>query len=219
VATALALGLFFSLAVGLAACGGGPSEHQKAAVRSLLTTTTTNSTTTVPAPTITTQPRVVVPDVIGLKIVAARTRLQNAGFPTVSLNAACGKGTLASQSVVSSLSVAGHGPDVAVGALPLPPGTPLPARTPIAITWSGCFGNGSVVPDVVGMTFATATRTLHGAGLTWACYSVGKAAKTSPPPTAPASRSPQTVLSQGPAAGTLLRPSTTVDITMHLCPK
>jgi hypothetical protein len=47
---------------------------------------------------------VVVPNVIVEKILAARNELHGAAFRTVGLNVTCNKGTLASQSVVSSPS-------------------------------------------------------------------------------------------------------------------
>ena len=60
------------------------------------------------------------------------------------------------------------------GRVPLNPGATVPPGTRVGITWSGCYGNGSTVPAVVGLTFAAARRALHAVGLTWACYSVGK---------------------------------------------
>jgi len=93
----------------LASCSTGPTAAQKKAVRSILTTTTTTpapptSTTTAPSST-TTQPGVAVPNVIGLKITAAHAALRAAGFPSVSLNMPCNKGTLASQSVVTNANL------------------------------------------------------------------------------------------------------------------
>ena len=88
---------------------------------------------------------------IGLKIAAARAALRAAGFPSVSLNTPCNKGTLASQSVVASLAIPGKAPDVRVGATPLSPGAAAPAGTRIGIIWSGCFGDASEVPAVVGL--------------------------------------------------------------------
>ena len=40
--------------------------------------------------------------------------------------------------------------------MPVSPGTTVAPRTRIGITWSGCYGNGSSVPNVVGLTFAAA---------------------------------------------------------------
>jgi beta-lactam-binding protein with PASTA domain len=169
-----------------------------------------------------------VPNVIGQKITPARNALHAAGFPTVGLNVPCNKGTEASQSVVDSLSVAGKPPNPAVGALPLAPGTQLPHGTRVAITWSGCFGDSTTVPAVVGETFGTARRALTAAGLKWACYSVGRATtttttttSTSVPPssTTTTTRAPQTVLTQDPTAGAAVKPGTTVSITMHVCPQ
>ena len=94
----------------------------------------------------TTRPGITVPNVIGLKIAAARHALHAVGLPTVGLNLPCNKGTLASQSVVASLSVAGKPPNPAVGATPLKPGATVPPGTRVGITWSGCYGDRSVVP-------------------------------------------------------------------------
>lgn len=182
------------------------------------------------------RPGVVVPNVIGMKITAARTTLRQVGLPAIGLNPPCSKGTLASQSVVSALAVAGTEPDVRVGAVPLQPGAVVPPGTRVGITWSGCYGDASAVPAVVGQTFAAARHALHTAGLTWACYSVGRAPTTtitkaprrptptsSTPTTAPATtttaKPPQTVLTQDPTAGTVLRPGATVALTMHACPQ
>jgi hypothetical protein len=220
----------------LASCGNGPTTAQKKAVRDILTTTTVPPTTS--TSTATTQPGVPVPNVIGLKIAAARAALRGAGFPSVSLNKPCNKGTLASQSVVASLATPGKAPDVRVGATPLSPGADAPAGARIGINWSGCFGDASEVPAVVGLPFPAARQAIHGVGLTWACFSVGNAPTTTtthPPRTtttstdaptttaAPATtttvRVVQTVLSQTPAAHTVLHPGATVTLTMHHCPQ
>jgi len=203
---------------GLSSCSSSPAAHNKPSV----TTTTTTSTTTT-----TTRPGVTVPNVIGLKIAAARAALHAVGLPTVGLNVPCSKGTLASQSVVASLSIAGKPPTPVVGATPLSPGATVPPGTRVGITWSGCYGNGSAVPAVVGLTFAAARHELHAAGLTWACYSVGKTTTTTssstttttPAVTTTTVKAPQTVLSQDPAAGTVLGPGAVVRITMHFCPQ
>ena len=139
------------------------------------------------------------------------------------------KGTLASQSVVASLSVAGKPPDPAVGATPLRPGATVPPGTRVGITWSGCYGDRSAVPAVVGLTFAAARHALHAVGLAWACYSVGRPTTTTVPSSSTTTttsavttttvRVPQTVLSQDPAAATVLRPGAVVRITMHVCPQ
>ena len=208
----------------LSSCGNSPAPPRKA----LATTTTTTSITTTVAPsTTTTGPGVTVPNVIGLKISAAHAALRAAGFPTVGLNLPCSKGTLVSQSVVASLSVAGKPPNPAVGATPLSPGATVPPGTRVGITWSGCYGDRSAVPAVVGLTFATARHALHAVGLAWACYSVGRTTTTTSSSTTTTSsavttttaRVPQTVLTQDPAAGTVLRPGAVVRITMHSCPQ
>ncbi len=164
---------------------------------------------------------------IGLKIAAARAALRAAGFPSVSLNTPCNKGTLASQSVVASLATPGKAPDVRVGATPLSPGADAPAGARIGIMWSGCFGDASEVPAVVGLPFPAARQAIRGVGLTWACFSVGNATTTSTdapttttaPETTTTVKVVQTVLSQAPAAHTVLHPGATVTLTMHRCPQ
>ena len=199
----------------LSSCGGSPSKN---AVRATTTTAapTTSSTSTPSTTTTTTHPGVIVPNVIGLKIAAAHATLDHAELPAVGLNAPCNKGTLASQSVVASLWLAGKGPDVRVGAVPLNPGAVVPPGTRVGITWSGCYGDASAVPAVVGLTFPAARHALRAVGLTWACYSVGKATGTTSTTTV---KPPRLVLTQSPAAGTVLHPGATVALTMHACPQ
>ena len=60
---------------------------------------------------------------------AAHAALRAVGLPNVGLNIPCNKGTLASQSVVSSLSVAGKPPHPEVGAVPVSPGTTVAPGT------------------------------------------------------------------------------------------
>jgi hypothetical protein len=229
----------------LAACGTSPAPH--AAARTSTSTTTT--TTAPPPPTSAVGQSVAVPNVLGMKIALARFYLRAASFATVPFNAACNKGTLASQSVVASLSVPGKPPDVRVGALPLVPGTTLPKGARVGITWSDCYPNGTEVPLVTGQTFGQAVHLLHLAGLNWACFSVGPTTTTThpvttttpsrpttsstdgpttstsapPPPasttTTPLPKPPQTVLSQGTHAGTTVHAGAVVDLVMHHCPQ
>ena len=118
--------------------------------------------------------------------------------------------------------------------MPLAPGAVVAPGTRVGITWSGCYGDASAVPAVVGLTFASAKDALHAVGLTWACYSVGRATTTTTTTTtAPDSstsstaaavttttvRPPGLVLTQSPGAGTVLKPGATVTITMHECPQ
>ena len=220
----MAIGLIAALVPGtLAACGSGSGAKAKTAPRRVPSTSTSTTTTPTTAPTTTTtsRPGVAVPNVIGLKIAEAKAELVAAGFPSVGLNAPCNKGTLASQSVVSALSIAGAPPDPRVGAVPLVPGTPVPPGSRIGITWSGCYGDHATVPNVIGLTFAAARHALHAAGLTWACYSVGGAATTTSraPVTTTTVHHVPTVLSQDPPAGTVLHPGTPVSLTMHRCPQ
>jgi beta-lactam-binding protein with PASTA domain len=216
----------------LTSCGGSsPTAAPKKAVRGIPNTTTTTTaaattSTAVTAPPIT-RPQSTVPNVIGLKIAAAHAALRAAGLAPVSLNLPCNKGTLASQSVVSSLAIPGAAPDARVGAVPLSPGATVATGTPIGVTWSGCFGDSATVPAVTGLTFAAAKHALHAVGLTWACYSVevattttSRASTTSHPPlTTTTVKAAPTVVVQTPAAGTVLHPGATVSLTMHRCPQ
>jgi beta-lactam-binding protein with PASTA domain len=216
----------------LTSCSGGsPTAAPKRAARGIVSTTTTTTaaaptSTAVTAPT-TTRPQIAVPNVIGLKIAAARAALRAAGLASVSLNLPCNQGTLASQSVVSSLAIPGAAPDVRVGAVPLNPGATVTTGTPIGVTWSGCFGDTATVPAVTGLTFAAAKHVLHAVGLTWACYSVDVATTTTsrasttshPAVTTTTVKAAPTVVLQTPAAGTVLHPGATVSLTMHRCPQ
>ena len=76
------------------------------------------------------------------------------------------------------MAIAGPAPDVRVGVVPLHPGAVVPPGTRIGITWSGCYGDHSVVPAVVGLPFAAARQALHAVGLTWACYLGGATTTT-----------------------------------------
>ncbi|HWD54301.1 MAG TPA: hypothetical protein VG346_04225 [Acidimicrobiales bacterium] len=202
----------------LAACGNPPSPRVVAA-----TTTSTTTTTTAPPPTSAIEQGVAIPDVLGMKILPARFYLRAAGFATVPLNGACDKGSVASQSVVASLSVPGKPPDVRVGALPLVPGASLPKGARVGITWSDCYPNGSQVPPVTGQTFARAVHLLHAAGLNWACYSVGPATTTTRPratttrptttTTATKATKPTTSSTGGPTSSTSVPTTTTTTTT------
>lgn len=234
--TVLAGSAFVAAGCVLASCGGSPATPH-AAPRTTTSRVATTTTTLAP-PTTAAGLKVAVPNVIGLKIAAARSTLHQAGFATVPFNPACSKGTLASESVVASLSVPGRPPDVKVGAVPLAPGTELPPGAQIGVTWSGCFPDGSPVPLVIGRTFAGATRQLHLAGLDWACFSVGATATTTSTSSAATSSTGDTsttttasttttttaaprarVLSQATPAGTVVRAHTVINFDMHHCPQ
>ena len=165
----------------LASCSSSPGHQQ--AVRRTTTTTTAPPTTTSSSVTTTTKAEVAVPNVIGLKIDAARYILHAVGFGTVPLNTVCNKGTLVSQSVVAALSVPGHAPFYAVGATPLMPGDMRPKGSIVGITWSDCYPNGTSVPAVIGLKFLQATHDLHVVGLTWSCFSIDS--DPTPPPRPP----------------------------------
>jgi beta-lactam-binding protein with PASTA domain len=183
-----------------------------------------------------------VPNVIGLKVAPARFYLRTAGFAPIPFNKPCSAGTLASQSVVVSLSVPGKPPTVTVGALPLVPGTSRPKGSRVGITWSECYPDGTQVPEVTGQTFSAAVHLLHQSGLNWACYSSGTTTTTHPPATTTTkaadattstdatttippstttttTKPPQTVLSQSTPAGTAVRAATVINLVMHHCPQ
>jgi hypothetical protein len=165
----------------LGACATTPAKPDNLEAKGSPTTTST-TTPTIPAqmpritvPTTappTTTAGVVVPDVIGLAPRETRLVLRSLGFALVPFDTPCQKGTTASQSVVTALSVPGPGADPRLGASPLAPGTARPARSRIGVTWSGCYPHGAIVPDVTGLTFDRAVHRLHLAGLDWACFSV-----------------------------------------------
>jgi PASTA domain len=213
-------GILLALGLVLAACGSSaPKAALKPTVRSTTTTSTTTTTTvpptTVPPPatTPTTHPKqpvlAVVPNVIGLRIAAARDALTGAHLRPVSLNRACSKGTLASQSVVDSLALPGPAPNFTLGARPLAPGSYVPAHTLVGMAWSGCFGGGTAVPEVVGLTFGAARQSVVRAGLTWTCQD------QSTTTTVPLNR---TVVSQSPATGTPEVAGALVTFVMARCP-
>ena len=165
----------------LAACATTPATPDNLEAKGGPTTTSTTTFTTLPqiphitVPTTappTTTAGVVVPDVIGLAPRETRLVLRSLGFTLVPFDTPCHKGTTASQSVVTSLSVPGPGADPRLGASPLAPGTARPARSRIGVTWSGCYPHGTIVPAVTGLTFDRAVHRLHLAGLDWACFSV-----------------------------------------------
>jgi hypothetical protein len=219
----------------LASCSSSPGHRQ--AVRRTTTTTTAPPTTTSSSVTTTTA-GVAVPNVIGLKVDAARYILHAVGFRTVPLNTVCNKGPLVSQSVVAALSVPGHAPLYAVGAAPLMPGDMRPKGSFVAITWSECYPNGTSVPAVVGLKFLQATHDLHVVGLTWSCFSMDSdptttttttapppstssstTSTTHPPTTTTTTKPPSVILTQSPTAGATVKASTTVTLTMHTCPQ
>ncbi len=225
------------LAVVLASCSSSPSGDQGQRTDRSSTTVTV---TAIASSTTSTQPGVTVPNVIGLRLAAARVALRDVGLPFVDLNERCTKGTLASQSVVDSLALPGKEPTPNVGAVPLEPGSKVPTGSRIGITWSGCFGNAALVPDVVGESFDVARRALTEVGLTWACYSVRRSTRstssatststststssastttsvTTPTAAAPLPRG--VVLTQDPQTGGMLRPGATVTLTMRVCPQ
>ena len=118
-----------------------------------------------------------------------------------------------------------------MGATPLSPGDVAPTGALIGINWSGCFGGASEVPAVVGLPFPAARRAIRAVGLTWACFSVGPTATTTTthaPKTTSTSVAAtttttvtvvQTVLTQSPAANSVLHPGATVTFTMDRCPQ
>jgi hypothetical protein len=213
----------------LSSCGDSSAPHRPAAHHATTTSSTTTTTGPVPVPSVptTTRPLVAVPNVIGLRIGAARIALRGADLGSISVNTACNEGTLASQSVVVSMVLPGS-PAPRLGATPILPGAMVPRGSTIGLTWSGCYGTGAVVPDVVGQPFAAARRTLEKAGLAWACYSLVKprTPSTSTASTSTASTSTTTtvapagiVLRQLPVPGGVQHPGAIVSLTMVRCPQ
>jgi beta-lactam-binding protein with PASTA domain len=118
-----------------------PAARKTAAGKGIDTTTTTTTTirsTSTSATTTTTGPGVTVPAVIGLKIAAARAALRAAGLPPVSLNAACNRGTLASQSVVTTTTVKPVKPPETVLTQNPAPGTVLKPGSIVSFTMQAC---------------------------------------------------------------------------------
>jgi hypothetical protein len=223
----LGVGLvILAVGLGVAACGSSSTPEADQDDSTPIAPITDPTVPAVTAPTTvppTTAPGVPVPNVIGMKPAAARLALYDKGFSLLSFNTPCNKGTAVSESVVASLSVPARGRDPRVGATPLSPGTPRPARSRVAVTWSDCYPGGAVVPTVTGLTFAKAVHTLHLAGLKWACFSSPPPAPTADPGSsttsvAAAPHSPL-VLSQGAAPGTVLKAHTVIDISMRHCPQ
>ncbi len=125
------------------------------------------------------------------------------------MNPACSKGNLTSESVVLSLVLIGPS-----GSTPLITGSMVPPKSVVGVTWSGCYGKGVVVPEVVGMLWKDGTRAvLQAGGLHWACTVDSSAPKGSPNPKAPGM-----IVAQAPAAGTTVATNTVVTLSADLCP-
>jgi beta-lactam-binding protein with PASTA domain len=163
----------------------------------------TTTTTTKPTP-----PLVALPNVIGQRIAPARAGLRAANLRVVYLTRSCNRGTLASQSVVIALGLPGPAPNYAVGARQLTPGDLIPKGTVVGIEWSGCFGGGTTVPNIVGQTFGAARSSLHQVGLTWTCSNT---TNTTIP-------HDNIVLSQSPVPGSAVAANTIVAFVMNHCP-
>jgi hypothetical protein len=218
--TIIVTGVAIVLGLSLAACSspapkgsGGASPLHKHHTSSPSTTTTSTApttTTTLPVPTTTTTtiPLVAVPDVIGLKIAPALAAIKAAGLKRVPFNAVCGGPSVRKQSVVIALFLPGSTHDVTLGAKPLTPGDRIPVGTTVATEWSGCFGGGTNVPNVLGLEFNPAKNAITAAGLTWICQSEGTT-------TIPHRK---TVVSESPPHGTRVAAGTTVIFVMENCP-
>ena len=87
--------------------------------------------------------------------------------------------------------------------VPTAPGEPRPKGSYVGITWSGCYPNGAIAPQVTGLTFLQAVRSLRAAGLTWACYSTG-------PPTTTTTVHPTTTTTVQPTTTTTVQPTATM---------
>jgi beta-lactam-binding protein with PASTA domain len=197
----------------LTACSSGPTASQNAAVSGILSTSKVKTSpavraTTIPTSSTTTTSGVEVPNVIGQFTSQARVALRDAGLRIKSVNSACARGDLTSESVVQSLELIGP-----TGTEPLGPGFTVPPKSLIGVTWSGCYGKGVVVPNVVGMAWPDGARAIIVAGgLHWSC-TVDPSAPKGPTP-----RSPGAIAAQSPAAGTNVQTGTVVTLSANVCP-
>jgi PASTA domain-containing protein len=217
---AIIAGMCLALGVVLAACSspapkaqsGAPAGHKsRPTTTTSSTTSTTTSTVPLPPPTTTTTttiPLTSVPNVIGLKVEPARAGIKAAGLKRVAYNAVCDATTVKKQSVAIGLFLPGPFHNVTEGAKPLTPGDRIPKGSTVAIEWSGCYGGGTIVPDVLGLKFDAAKSAITGNGLTWTCQSGG----TSTTP------DDKNVLSENPPHGTHVDAGTTVAFVMVSCP-
>jgi beta-lactam-binding protein with PASTA domain len=216
------LALLFVAGTIAAACSSGSTTAQNRAVAQILASSTTTSTrapvtaaatvpdgpqsdqsTTNDLTTATNQ--VAVPSVVGQYVTDVRNALTAVGLRITSVNQLCSKGNLTSQSIAVSMGLLGP-PSTPVSA-----GQMVPKRSFIAITWSGCYGKGVVVPNVVGMSWYTGAHTVLAAGgLQRACISQMPYSSTN--------RTPGNVISQSPAAGTTVATGSTVTLTVDICP-
>ncbi len=145
--------------------------------------------------------------VIGEYPAAAKAALSAIGLRFSNLNTVCTKGTLVSTSVVAALEL--PGPPV----VSLNTGSLVPAKSVVAIEWSGCYGKPVTVPNVVGMPWGTAASEIQNAGLKPGC--------TSAEPYGPGNTTSNvgTVTSESPAAGTPVAGGSKVYLTQQLCQK
>jgi beta-lactam-binding protein with PASTA domain len=151
--------------------------------------------------------QVTVPDVIGLKPAPAHAALIAAGLRYRPMNYFCGKGSVLSQSVVDELEVPGPPPNIHVGAVPLSPGTKVIRHFQVGIVWSGCYGGGTRVPNVVNLHFNPARHAIQYAGLVPVCQSEASTSQSEP----------TTVQSQTPAPGTAEVAGVKVTFVMYKC--
>jgi beta-lactam-binding protein with PASTA domain len=150
---------------------------------------------------------VTVPSVVGQYLPAARRALVAAGVRTQNLNTPCNAGGNPQKaSVVVSL--------VLVGTIEtLTGGEQIPKSSSVGVTWSGCYGKGIVVPNVVGDTWPVGVAAIQSASLVVGC--------TSSQPYGPGNTTPNvgTISAQSVAAGTNVPPKTKVYLTQQLCQK
>lgn len=119
-----------------------------------------------------------------------------------SLNAECSNGTDASESIVTAMELYPDGS--------LAPGQMIPEGSTIGLTWSGCWPNGTVVPNVTGQPWSSSWHVIHNAGLTINCVSAA-------PYNAATNAEPMSVISQSPAPGTTVAGGTTETLTTQVC--
>ena len=137
----------------------------------------------------------------------AHAALNAAHLKFTSLNAVCTKGNLASTSVVGAIELVG--PPM----VPLNTGSLVPAQSVIAIEWSGCYGKGVVVPNVVGMAWAAAASELQNAGVKPGCTSAEPYSSTN------SEANVGSITAESPAAGTAVAGGSKVYLTQQLCQK
>ena len=231
-------GLFLAVAV-LASCSSSRSGDQGQHAHRSTTTAHRHRDHVGRRRQLTTQPGVAVPNIIGLKIAAARSALRDVGLLGVDVNKPCNKGTLPARASWTRWRSPARNPPGrrrrarrhrGAGS-PRAPGSASPGRAATAMP-SSC-------PTSSGLSFAVAKRHHRRAGPDLGVLFRRAAEEdqtssdnvvfhphdgASTASTALASHHDDTaddgvVLTQDPHAGGVLRPGATVALTMHACPQ